>query len=407
MALALQKTGATTTLAVPGVVNATPALAAFGRSVALVWTASKDATANVYIAMSADGGATFSDARRVNDQDGNASANNEQPPRVAISGSAANPVVTVVWSQRNEGPQKARNDVIRIARSADGGRTFAPSRSIHDPALSGARGWESLATDPDGVVHAVWLDGREADKKMAQMAQAGMPHKGLPPQDVYHGVVASDGRVNESVIATGVCFCCKTAVAADGRGGVYAAWRHIFPGSMRDIAFAKSIDGGRVFAPLVRVSEDNWELNGCPEDGPAMAVDRAGVVHLAWTTLIDEGQTQKALFYSTSRDGKTFSPRSRVPTSGVTNPGHPQMILAPNGGSTIVWDETVDRLRRTSMVHTFPSGRFAAPLVLSEGDAASHPVVARTGAGDLIVAWTSRPSGAAADQSVIRLKRLH
>ena len=104
------------------------------------------------------------------------------------------------------------------------------------------------------------------------------------------------------MIATGVCFCCKTAVAVDARGSVYAAWRHIFPGSMRDIAFAKSTDGGRRFDPLVRVSEDKWELNGCPEDGPTLAVDQAGVIHIAWATLVNEGEPQKALFYATSRE---------------------------------------------------------------------------------------------------------
>ena len=140
--------------------------------------------------------------------------------------------------------------------------------------------------------------------------------------------IAPDGRVSESLIATGVCFCCKTAVAVDSRGAVYAAWRHIFPGSMRDIAFAKSADGRR-FEPLVRISEDKWELNGCPEDGPSIAVDQSGVIHIVWATLISDGELQKALFYATSRDGKTFSPRARIPTSGVTNPGHPHLTLTP------------------------------------------------------------------------------
>jgi hypothetical protein len=123
---------------------------------------------------------------------------------------------------------------------------------------------------------------------------------------------------------------------------VYAAWRHIFPGSTRDIAFAKSTDGGRHFSPLVRVSEDKWELNGCPEDGPALAVDQSGLIHIAWATLVSDGEQQKALFYATSRDSKTFSPRARVPTAGVTNPGHPQMVLTPDGGAAIVWDEMID-----------------------------------------------------------------
>src|SRR5687768_12075372 len=78
-----------TTLGVPGAVNATPSLAIAGRTVAAVWTATKDGPTNVYLATSNDGGATFSEPRRVNDQDGDASANNEQPPRVTVSGSGA------------------------------------------------------------------------------------------------------------------------------------------------------------------------------------------------------------------------------------------------------------------------------------------------------------------------------
>lgn len=392
------------TLGVPGAVNSTPSLAVLGRMVAAVWTATKDGTVNVYLATSSDGGATFAEPRRVNDQDGDVSANSEQPPRVAITGSGAARALTVLWSKRNEGPQRARRDAIRMARSTDGGRTFSPARYTHDPAFSGARGWESLTAGAAGTVHAVWLDGRDAEKKIAEAtAHTGMAHKGQPPQDVYHGTIAPDGRMVESLIATGVCFCCKTAVAVDTRGGVYAAWRHIFPGSMRDIAFAKSTDGGRHFNPLVRVSEDKWELNGCPEDGPSLAVDAAGVIHIAWATLVSEGEPHKALFYATSRDGKMFSPRARVPTAGVTNPGHPQMVLTPDGGAAITWDEMADGVRRVSFTRVSRTGAFRPPQALSASETSSHPVMVRSGAGGVLVAWTSR---AAADSSLIKVRRV-
>src|SRR5687767_5252942 len=110
--------GASTTLGLPDDVNATPSLAAAGRTVAAVWTTSKEGAGNVYLAMSNDSGATFSAPRRVNDQEGDATANNEQPPRVAITGSASARTVTVVWSKRNEeGPQRTRRDAVRMARS--------------------------------------------------------------------------------------------------------------------------------------------------------------------------------------------------------------------------------------------------------------------------------------------------
>src|SRR5262245_42985597 len=150
-ARAVQATRPPMTLAVPGATNSTPAIAAFGRSVAVVWTATaKNGPTNVYIATSADGGATFSAPRRVNNQEGDASANNEQPPRVTISGSADARTVTVIWSKRGDGDMRTRRDAVRLARSSDGGQTFSPARAIHDSTFSGARGWESLATDPDG-----------------------------------------------------------------------------------------------------------------------------------------------------------------------------------------------------------------------------------------------------------------
>jgi hypothetical protein len=397
------------TLGVAGLANATPSLAMLGRTVVAVWSAGKDGIVNVYAATSADGGVTFSDPRRVNDRPGDVSANSEQPPRVVISGSGTSHILTVIWSRRSDAAQKSRQDVIRMARSSDGGRTFSPARMVHDPTLSGARGWESLTAGPDGVVHAVWLDGRDADKKMSEaMAHANTTNapapKGQPWQDVYHGILAPDGRIVESQIATGVCFCCKTAVAVDGRGTVYAAWRHIFPGSIRDIAFASSTDGGRHFRPLVRVSEDKWELNGCPEDGPAMAVEASGVIHIVWPTVVSDGESPKALFYATSRDAKTFSMRARVPiAAGGSNPSHPQLTLTPDGGSVLVWDDVSDGVHRVSMSRVSREGAVGPPQVLSGSEAASYPVTVRSATGDLLVAWTSR---SASDRSMISLRRI-
>lgn len=394
------------TLGVAGAVNATPAMAVAGRAVAAVWTATKGGVTNVYLAASTDGGATFSEPTRVNDQDGDASANNEQPPRVAIAGSGSARAITVFWSKRNEGPQKMRRDAIRMARSTDGGRTFSPARFAHDADLSGARGWESLAAGSAGQVHAVWLDGRDAERKMAEAAHSGMAHKGQPPQDIYHSTIAPDGRSVESLIATGVCFCCKTAVAVDGRGTVYAAWRHIFPGSMRDIAFARSRDGGRSFDPFIRVSEDKWELNGCPEDGPTLAVDQAGVIHISWATVVNDGEPRKVLFYATSRDGKTFSPRSPLPVDPASTPGHPQMVLTPDSGAAIVWDEVVGGLRRVAFARVSRAGVFRPAQILSGDESASNPVIVRVD-GDVVVAWTSRSSTAksAAEPSSIKIRK--
>ena len=71
-----------------------------------------------------------------------------------------------------------------------------------------------------------------------------------------------------------------------------------------------SRDGGKTFAPQIRVSEDQWEVEGCPDDGPAVAVDAEGVVHVVWPTLVSEDGAQTiALFHALSGDGRRFSTR--------------------------------------------------------------------------------------------------
>jgi hypothetical protein len=66
------------------------------------------------------------------------------------------------------------------------------------------------------------------------------------------------------------------------------------------MALTVSRDGGRTFSEPARVSEDRWAINGCPDDGPALAVDKTGVAHLVWPTVIDGPQPEGGIFYATT-----------------------------------------------------------------------------------------------------------
>ena len=112
----------------------------------------------------------------------------------------------------------------------------------------------------------------------------------------------------ETRLATNVCGCCKTAITTGQDGAIYVAFRNIYPGSLRDISFAVSRDDGRTFSPPVRVSEDHWMLDGCPDDGPTIAVDHDGVVHLVWPTLVEGPEPAIGLFHASTRDGGHVHP---------------------------------------------------------------------------------------------------
>jgi hypothetical protein len=374
-------------LAVPGLDNAHVTLASDDARIAAAWAASGTNGTDIYAAVSTDGARTFGAPVRVNDIEGDASVNGEQPPRVLIDGTA----VDVLWVSKRDGVSG-----IRAAASSDGGRTFAAARSISPAGLTGARGWESAALGADGAVHAVWLDGRNAAPMDHSKAAAGKHQHGAMRQDIYHAMWKGGDAPVETLVAANVCFCCKTAVAARG-ADVYVAWRHLFPGGVRDIAIAHSTDGGRTFLDPVRVSQDNWKIDACPDDGPAMAIDAQGAVRLAWPTLVtDPDGPRMAIFESTSRDrGVTFSPRVRV-DGAAGGPAHPR-IAAGGGAAAIVWDELAQGTRRVMFRSAgAPSGR-----AVGTGRIASYPAIAAV-SGGFLVAWTDQ-SG---EQSTIRAQLL-
>jgi hypothetical protein len=392
-------------LGVAGRSNSTPSIAAADDLVAVAWGAS-DASGetDVFAATSRDGGRTFTPPVRVNDIVGDARVNGEQPPRVSVTEHA----LTIVWTAKGE-----RGTTLLQARSTDG-RTWTKAAVVPGGDAAGNRGWENIAALPAASsaaarTFAVWLDHRELAKQDGDVAashhdhaamSAGKPDGVAMAQKSKLYVAALDGASPPVAVTGGVCYCCKTAIAGGADGSIYTAWRHVFPGNIRDIAFTSSRDGGRTFAPPVRVSEDKWVLEGCPDDGPAMAVDGRGRIHIVWPTLVtDAGKQTIALFYATSVDAKHFSPRRPIPTEGM--PHHPQIAIGPDGAPIVAWDEAANGGRRAVMARLIGDAqgvpRFAREAL---GDTALYPVVAAARDG-AVVAWTSGTS----PESVIRVER--
>jgi hypothetical protein len=414
LAASLAAAGAPTELAVKGRSNSTPSIASDGSVVTIAWGASTPAGAtDVYAAVSRDGGRTFGAPVRVNDVDGDARLNGEQPPRVVVRGAA----VTVVWTSKG-----ANGTRLLQSRSDDGGRTFAKANPVPGGDAAGNRGWENSAVDRNGRVYAVWLDHRELAQQDGAVAASHHDHAAMStkPDGVAMAqrsklyLSSLDGAVAPRPITGGVCYCCKTALATSADGAVFAAWRHVYPGNIRDIAFTSSRDGGRTFTPPLRVSEDQWVLEGCPDDGPAMAVDANNRIHIVWPTLITERTTEIAkngeknssapseptiaLFYATSADGRRFTPRRRIPTEGM--PHHPQIAIGQDGSLTMAWDEGANGTRRAAMARTTVDAAAGAALTRTPlGDRAVYPVVAASG-NAAVAAWTSGASSSSTIQVV-------
>ena len=238
-------------------------------------------------------------------------------------------------------------------------------------------------------------------------------HRAAVPQDgvaaaqksgLYYAA-AGGASTEEHELTKGVCYCCKTALAAGADGTLYAAWRHVYAGNLRDMALTVSRDGGRTFSEPVRVSEDRWAINGCPDDGPAMAVDKTGVAHLVWPTVIDGPQPEGGIFYATTRDGKQFTSRVRIPTLGSPKPSHPQIAVDGAGRVVVAWDELIDGRRvasaREVKVQSNGTATFGEPIDLAPGESAVYPVLAATDQS-LVAVWTT----GSGEQSTVHARTL-
>jgi hypothetical protein len=395
-------------LGVPGRSNSAPWVAAGGSFVAVSWGATANGKSDVFLAVSRDGGLTFGAPVQVNRDAGEVRISGEMPPRVALSvrSDRSDPEITVLWTTRTKVTE------IKTSQSRDGGKTFSTPVALQKSGAPGDRGWPALAVDAGGEAHAVWLDHRGIPPPKPGVSHVHNPnaaHDGaaMAQRSSLYYAGLGNGGPREHEITKGVCYCCKTALAAGPHRTLAAAWRHVYPGNFRDIAFVMSRDGGRSFTAPVRVNEDGWAINGCPDDGPAIGVDAQGTAHIVWPSVIDGPQPEGEIFYASTRDGRTFSKRVRVPTLGSPKPAHPQVMIRDAGRLVVAWDEYLDGRRiataRELKLQDGQSPAFGEAVRLGPADAALYPVLAAASHG-VIAVWTTGGESSRVMAKVIELR---
>jgi hypothetical protein len=199
---------------------------------------------------------------------------------------------------------------------------------------------------------------------------------------------AAGKQLREVAIDTRVCDCCPTSVASTSEGPV-VAYRDRNPKEVRDIAVTR-LAAGRWTPPVV-VHRDNWTIEACPVNGPAVSARGRDVVVAWFTGLNDEGKTWAAF----SRDaGRTFGAPVRIDDAMST--GHVGVGLLKDGGAVVSWVEFANeqsqfKIRRIGS----DGGRSAGIGVAGTADARVGGVPRIAVAGDeILLAWTETAAGA-------------
>jgi hypothetical protein len=285
------------------------------------------------------------DVVRVNPEAGRATAWRGDPPTVKAG---ADGTIYVGWTARVEAAEGGADDLY-LSVSRDGAKTFDAPVKVNDDKIPAAHGMHALEVDQSGRVLVAWLDERylknesppESSETSKEESGSGeMQHQhGEPNREVYFAMSADRGKsfsANKK-LAGNVCPCCKVSIAAAPDGRFYVAWRQVLEGDFRHIAVSSSPDGGNSFAPATIVSDDQWQIAGCPVSGASLAVDSKNALKVIWFTGGAAGTP--GLYQAESTDGgKSFGRRILISDRNAS--GTPAITSDAGGNFKVVFSVT-------------------------------------------------------------------
>ena len=224
---------------------------------------------------------------------------------------------------------------VNISRSRDG-KTWSKPLVPHSDNTKTEHGFVSLVPLSDGRLGAIWLDGRN----MKDMKDDHDEDKPSPVNmTLRYATIDANGKISdEAELDERVCECCQTSAALSS-DGIVAVYRDRSSNEVRDIYTVGQTNGA--WRTPQAVHADNWEINGCPVNGPSIAAAGKNVA-VAWYTEAGGKKTAKIAFSTDA--GKTFG----IPIQfddGETQ-GRVDVVLLPDGSALVCWLAGTRRRRR-------------------------------------------------------------
>ena len=262
---------------------------------------------------------------------------------------------------------------ILLAYSKDEGKTWSRPFKPHRDKTKTQHGFASMFEPPAGGLGLVWLDARDQENNTTD------PEGGVV--SLYAASFdATWKQTGESLVNTRVCECCTTAAAATDEG-VVTAFRDRSDKEIRNIAVSR-LEGGKWTDASV-VHDDNWEIDSCPINGPALSA-RGRDVAVAWFSAKDDKGRAFAAF--SNDGGRTWG--QPIQLEDQVSRGYVDIEMLEDGSAVATWVEFADGRSQFRMRRVQSSGARSAAVTIVNNAAGvtGYPRVARSG-NELVMAW--------------------
>jgi len=264
---------------------------------------------------------------------------------------------------------------VMVTQKQEGGEWSTPFK-IHSDTTKTEHGFVSYTPFGESQFIVSWLDGRNTS--------GGHHNHHGGEMTLRAAIVNPDGSLeNEFLLDESVCDCCQTSSAMTANGPV-VVYRDRTETEIRDISIVR-FDGDKWTHPA-SVHNDNWEIAGCPVNGPQVAALNDNVA-IAWFTAADMESRVNLAFSKNS--GADFETPIRIDTSEPI--GRVDIAFIDTENVVVSWmedegDETFIKFRKVNL-----NGKLGEIFTLtntSESRSSGFPQI-EVFNGNVYFAWTA------------------
>lgn len=333
---------------------------------------------HVYVQHSVDHGKTFTQPLSVNRVPEKIAARAENRAKIQLDKKGN---IYLSWTQSLNKPYTGN---IRFSRSLDGGQSFSQPITVNDDRQEISHRFDALAVSDDGHVFISWLDKRDAQTAREQ-------NKDYIGGALYYSYSDNQGQSfsKNMNLSDNSCVCCRIAMDLDNDNLPVIAWRDIYGNDVNNQIRDHSLltfSSAQQPAKKIRLSNEQWNIDGCPHHGPALDVDSNNVIHSTW---FNDTDSDHVLFYGNSaNDYKAFG-FGQVDKQSA----HP-FVQALGETVYLVWKEFDGKETAILMKTSKDSGiSWSKPTtVITTKGSSDHPLLVKN-SGNVYLSWHSTIEG--------------
>ncbi|GEQ85792.1 hypothetical protein ULMS_13000 [Patiriisocius marinistellae] len=219
-------------------------------------------------------------------------------------------------------------------------------------------GFVSIVPNYGGQFFISWLDGRNTVVK-EEMNHENGHHGGKGAMTLRGAYIAENGEIiNEKELDNRVCDCCQTSATMTNQGPV-VVYRDRSDKEVRDISIVNK-ENTQEWSKPKTVFDDNWEIEGCPVNGPSIASFENSTA-VAWFT--GANQKQKVQIAFKKNDKIDFGIPIRLNVKETL--GRVEVLMLNENEAIVTWMEFDEEDALVQVMKVNENGAKGEPLTIS------------------------------------------